>query len=112
MKAAARCRLAASDSEDDDSEDAGSHHSHSVVRTVYSFDASAPIAAHTGLNSLLDYTGELLFAPSAVYLNGTRQEYTADKTSGSEYYVDEGMLYSSYTINDGERILLEVLTIV
>ena len=104
--------LAAAASDDSSSEDAHESHSHSVVRTVYSFDSVGSIAAHTGLNALLSFTGELLFAPSAVYLNGTRQEFTDDKLTGSEYYVDEGMLYSSYTINHGERILLEVLTIV
>ena len=91
---------------------AGPQHTHSVVRVTYCYDATSPVAAHTALNSSLGYTGELLLSNSAVYLNGSRQEYKSGRPSGAEYYVESGQLYSSYIINNGERVLLEVLTIV
>ena len=97
---------------DDDSGGVATTHDHSVVRVVYCFDATSPIAPHTGLNTILSFTGPILLENTAIYLNGSRQEFKAERISEAEYYVSEGMLYSSYTINNGERILLEVLTIV
>jgi len=92
----------------------GPYHTHSVVRITYCFDATGDIAKDTALNSYLGYTGELLLSNSAVYLNGARQEFTGPEgaASDAEYYVSDGQLYSSYKVNSGERILLEVLTIV
>jgi len=103
---------ASSDDDTTTSSGAESQHDHSVVRVTYCYDSTGSIPAHTGLNAYLGHTGPLLLSNSAVYLNGTRQEYKGDRATGAEYYVSEGMLYSSYTINNGERILLEVLTIV
>ena len=92
----------------------GPYHTHSVVRVIYCYDAVGDIPADTALNSYLEYTGEVLLANSAVYLNGARQEFTGPGgiATDAEYYVNEGLLYSSYKINSGERILFEVLTVV
>tara|TARA_R100001129_G_C5294519_1_gene240689 strand:+ start:221 stop:1063 length:843 start_codon:yes stop_codon:yes gene_type:complete len=105
------------DSDDHDSSASGSPsedhtHSYSVVRVMYCYDSVGELPADTALNSYLGYTGEVKLANSAVYLNGSRQEFKSGEASGAEYYVENGYLYSNYKINNGERVLLEVLTIV
>ena len=94
--------------------ESGPYHDHekSIVRVIYSHDVSgSSIAADTNLNSFLGVTGALKLAPSAVYLNGARQTVGNTPAEG-EYYIQEGFIYNSYVVSSGNRILLEVLTIV
>jgi hypothetical protein len=112
LSAEAQASLSVSSDSSDDLESSSSGHPHSVVRVTYCYDNVGSLPADTALNSYLSYTGEVLLSNSAVYLNGARQEFKQGSDTDAEYYVSEGLLYSNYTINHGERILLEVLTLV
>ena len=94
--------------------ESGPHHDHekSIVRVIYFYDVSgSSIAADTNLNSVLAISGALKLAASAVFLNGARQTVGTTPAEG-EYYIQEGFIYNSYVVSSGNRILLEVLTIV
>jgi len=94
--------------------ESGPYHDHeqSIVRVVYFHDVTgSSIAADTNLNSILGITGALPLPASSVYLNGARQTVGSDPSTG-EYYIQEGFIYNSYVVSSGNRILLEVLTIV
>tara|TARA_R100001015_G_C4629618_1_gene190617 strand:- start:12 stop:839 length:828 start_codon:yes stop_codon:yes gene_type:complete len=94
--------------------ESGPYHDHekSIVRVIYFHDVSgSTIVADTNLNSTLSVTGAIPLAAAAVFQNGQRQTLGSDPSSG-EYYVQEGFLFNSFPIASGNRILLEVLTIV
>lgn len=83
----------------------------SVVRIVYCEDATMDISSGTSLNSLLSAPTSLSLETAAVYLGGLRQELTDSPVTG-EFYIVSGELYSSFDILTGERLTLEVLTLV
>jgi len=83
----------------------------SVVRLIYCEDAIVDISSGTSLNSFLGAPITLSLETAAIYLNGLRQELTDSPITG-EYYIVSGELYSSFDISIGQRLTLEVLTLV
>ena len=94
--------------------ESGPYHDHerSIVRVVYTHDvAGSSIAADTSLNSILGVTGAIPLAAASVYQNGQRNTLGSSPATG-EYYIQEGFLFNAFVVGTGNRILLEVLTIV
>jgi hypothetical protein len=82
----------------------------SVARVCYVSDVATDIAADTSLNGFLG-VGSLSLTTAAVYEDGLRQNLTGLPATG-DYYIDGGTLYSVMEIEAGQRVLLEVLTLV
>lgn len=81
-----------------------------VIRVCYVSDATINIAADTSLNGFLGIAS-ISTTTAAVYEDGLRQKLTSIPSTG-DYYVDSGELYSNMEIESGQRVLLEVLTLV
>lgn len=99
-----------SSSESEESSGAGGSGGSSIARICYVNDAIVDIAEDTSLNGFLG-VGDLSIATAAVYEDGMRQKLTVLPATG-DYYLDDGELYSTMEIEIGQRILVEVLTLV
>jgi hypothetical protein len=93
-----------------ESEESGGSGGSSIARICYVNDATVDIAPDTSLNGFLG-VGELSTVTAAVYENGMRQKLTGLPATG-DYYIDDGELYSIVEIEEGQRVLVEVLTLV
>jgi len=83
-----------------------------IIWTVYVYEVPSDLSPSTALSSLLGYDGDpLMVQTAAIYENGVRQILTASPLTG-DYYVAGGDVFNTYTVPEGTRLYLEVLTVI
>jgi hypothetical protein len=83
-----------------------------IIWTVYVYEVPSDLPPSTALSSLLGYDGDpLMVQTAAIYENGVRQILTASPLTG-DYYVADGDVFNTYTVPEGTRLYLEVLTVI